>query len=78
MLPLPLLSVQLLLLLVLLFGVNVAPLQDVLEEQAVVQSLILETGFVFIVPDPENALFSTVVKLVSFELRTLINSVYVL
>jgi hypothetical protein len=73
-LPEPLLNVQLLLLL----GVNVAPLQDVLEEQAVVQSLIPDTGFVFIMPEPANALFSTVVKLVSFDLRVFINSVYVL
>jgi hypothetical protein len=70
--------VQLLLLFVLLLGVNVAPLQDVLEEQAVVQSLILDTGFVLIVEEPVNALFSTVVKLVSFELSVFINSAYVL
>jgi hypothetical protein len=70
--------VQLLLLLVLLLGVNVAPLQDVLEEQAVVQSLILDTGFVFIVEEPVKALFSIVVKLLSFDLSVFIKSAYVL
>jgi hypothetical protein len=64
-------------LLLLLFVVNVAPVQDVLEEQAVVQSLMLDTRLVFIVPEPVNALFSTVVKLVSFDLRVFINSLYV-
>jgi hypothetical protein len=72
--PVPLLNVQLL----LLFVVNVAPVQDVLEEQAVVQSLMLDTRLVFIVEEPVKALFSIVVKLLSFDLSVFINSAYVL
>ena len=68
------LMVQLLLLLV----VNVAPVQDVFKEQSVIQSLILDTRLVFIVPEPVNALFSIVVKLVSFDSRVFIKSAYVL
>jgi hypothetical protein len=71
--PLPLLRVQL-----LLFVVNVAPLQEVFEEQDVEQSLTLVAVVVFIVLPPVNALLSTVVKLLSSEFIVVIKSLYVL
>ena len=71
--PLPLLRVQL-----LLFVVNVAPLQEVFEEQDDKQSLTLVAVVVFIVLLPLNALLSAVVKPTSSEFIVVIKSLYVL
>jgi hypothetical protein len=71
--PLPLLRVQL-----LLFVVNVAPLQEVFEEQDDKQSLTLVAVVVFIALLPLNALLSAVVKPTSSEFIVVIKSLYVL